>query len=477
VALNINKLISILAPDSPAGAAQARPFDLRPLLTDARLTPSFIVSQSPFSTMPKAEKGTPKDIANRMKAKGLQKLKFYCQMCAKQCRDENGFKCHMTSDSHLRQMQIFRSNAGGMMDSFSREFESAYLETLRRRHGTQRMNANNVYQEVIQDKQHVHMNSTKWTTLTDFVQYLGKKGHCVVEETERGWYVTYIERDPALLSQREKAEQRAAQERREEALAAERREAMRLEAARALDRAGCSVDRKASEIGDREGGEGVKMEMKLGGNAKKAGGKRQRGKIKVSLLEEEEDEDEVEGNGDVNTNGRKEDGVKNKHRWERRQEDEHRTAKKREVERDDDNEKKQSKKHKHNGDRSDKRKDYWLYRDIVVRIVSKSLAGGEYYKRKAAVDRVIDKYEAEVEVLESGPAAGDGGDMLRIDQDDLETVVPREVGGKVRILGGRHRGRKARVESLDKERYRARLRLGDGEGTVELDYEDFSKMA
>ena len=36
--------------------------------------------------MPKAEKGTPKDIANRMKAKGLQKLKFYCQMCSKQCR-------------------------------------------------------------------------------------------------------------------------------------------------------------------------------------------------------------------------------------------------------------------------------------------------------------------------------------------------------------------------------------------------------
>ena len=153
--------------------------------------------------MPKAEKGTPKDIANRMKAKGLQKLKFYCQMCAKQCRDENGFKCHMTSESHLRQMKIFRENAGGIMGDFSREFENAYVETLRRRHGTQRMNANNVYQEVIADKHHVHMNSTKWATLTDFVQYLGRKGICVVDETERGWYVTYIERDPALLARQE----------------------------------------------------------------------------------------------------------------------------------------------------------------------------------------------------------------------------------------------------------------------------------
>lgn len=37
------------------------------------------------------EKGgflTPKAIANRIKSKGLQKLRWYCQMCQKQCRDE-----------------------------------------------------------------------------------------------------------------------------------------------------------------------------------------------------------------------------------------------------------------------------------------------------------------------------------------------------------------------------------------------------
>lgn len=31
---------------------------------------------------------TPKAIGNRIKAKGLQKLRWYCQMCQKQCRDE-----------------------------------------------------------------------------------------------------------------------------------------------------------------------------------------------------------------------------------------------------------------------------------------------------------------------------------------------------------------------------------------------------
>ena len=31
---------------------------------------------------------TPKAISNRIKAKGLQKLRWYCQACQKQCRDE-----------------------------------------------------------------------------------------------------------------------------------------------------------------------------------------------------------------------------------------------------------------------------------------------------------------------------------------------------------------------------------------------------
>ena len=37
---------------------------------------------------------TPKAIANRIKAKGLQKLRWYCQMCQKQCRDEVSLKFH-----------------------------------------------------------------------------------------------------------------------------------------------------------------------------------------------------------------------------------------------------------------------------------------------------------------------------------------------------------------------------------------------
>ncbi|PNF22506.1 hypothetical protein B7P43_G14373 [Cryptotermes secundus] len=48
--------------------------------------------------MGKLEVGTPKYIANKVKAKGLQKLRWYCQICQKQCRYETGFICHMMSN-------------------------------------------------------------------------------------------------------------------------------------------------------------------------------------------------------------------------------------------------------------------------------------------------------------------------------------------------------------------------------------------
>ena len=408
--------------------------------------------------------------------------------------DENGFKCHMTSDSHLRQMKIFRENAGGLMDSFSREFEVSYLETLRRRHGTQRMNANNVYQEVIQDKHHVHMNSTKWSTLSDFVQYLGKKGLVIVEETERGWYVTYIERDPALLARQEALKKKTEADAREEKNAAERREMLRKEAAKALDRAGCNVERKASEIGNRKEGEKINMEMKLGGlgSGLSGGEKKKRKHNKISLLEEgEDDEDDGEDEGGLDITKQPGKAIalpkgNDKHAKSIHNEP-FKAASKREPEqssnkptKEKDNDTTINKKHKSNngdGNNTNKRKDYWLYRDIVVRIISKKLANGEYYKRKAIVDKVINKYTAEIEVLETSRKAKDGGDILRIDQDDLETVIPKEAGEKVRIVNGGYRGKKARVLKLNKKEYRAELKLVEDESVVVLDYEDFSKIA
>ena len=404
--------------------------------------------------MPKAEKGTPKDIAKRIKAKGLQKLKFYCQMCQKQCRDENGFKCHLTSESHLRQMKIFSENARGIMDGMSKEFETTYLETLRRRHGTKRVNANNVYQELIQDRHHIHMNATKWATLTHFCQYLGKTGKCVVDETERGWYVQYIERDASILARQEAQQRRVEAEKASEQKLAKQMEIQRVEAAKMLDRAGGTLHTEASKM---ERNANVAISLSLNAAKKKpAAASKAKFVLEEDGVDEKEDDDNLSLAAHKYTHtdeaGRKrpsfsEDQVSNK------------------------------KKSRKDTDSHDLRKENWICPDILVRIVSRKLADGKYFKRKGVIERVLDdKFTAEIEVLDSGPDARDGGDILLLDQDDLETVVPKE-GKAVWIVNGRARGKKAKVVSLDKERCKATLKLDDGAILERVDYDDFSKMA
>lgn len=68
-----------------------------------------------------------------MKSKGLQRLRWYCQVCQKQCRDENGFKCHAASESHLRQMLVVGESAGKHISDFSGQFQSEFVTLLSRR--------------------------------------------------------------------------------------------------------------------------------------------------------------------------------------------------------------------------------------------------------------------------------------------------------------------------------------------------------
>lgn len=144
--------------------------------------------------------GTPKYLANKMKAKGLQRLRWYCQVCEKQCRDENGFKCHMQSEAHLRQMLAVGENAGRHIADFSSQFQHDFVTLLSRRFGTNRVKANTVYQEYIQDRNHLHMNATRWVTLTEFVKHLGRTGVARVEETEKGWFLAWIDNSPKALA-------------------------------------------------------------------------------------------------------------------------------------------------------------------------------------------------------------------------------------------------------------------------------------
>nr|CAI5821055.1 unnamed protein product [Callosobruchus analis] len=108
------------------------------------------------------------------------------------------------SESHQRQRLLFADNSKRYIDDFSFDFAKGYMEILRRQFGTKRVNANKVYQEYIRDRDHIHMNGTRWVTLTGFVKWLGATGQCIVDETEEGWYITYIDRSPETVANQER---------------------------------------------------------------------------------------------------------------------------------------------------------------------------------------------------------------------------------------------------------------------------------
>ncbi|KAJ0253303.1 KIN17-like protein [Hirschfeldia incana] len=385
---------------------------------------------------------TPKAMANRMKAKGLQKLRWYCQMCQKQCRDENGFKCHCMSESHQRQMQVFGQNPTRVLEGYSEEFESTFLDLMRRSHRFSRIAATVVYNEYINDRHHVHMNSTEWATLTEFVKYLGKTGKCKVEETPKGWFVTYIDRDSESLFKERLKSKRVKSDLAEE----EKQEReIRRQIERAAEKFGGDDDETVQEQEQEEDlgllKSGVKVGFSLGGGIVKqvqARGESSKGHV----FEDDEGEEESE-------------------RGEKRKRSGEKSALGELMKEEE------KKKERMN------RKAYWLFQGIVVKVMSKALVEKGYYKQKGVVRRVVDDYVGEIEMIDSKH-------VLRVDQEELETVLP-QIGGLVKIVNGAYRGSNAKLLGVDTDKFCAKVQIEKGvyEGRVikGVEYEDVCKLA
>ncbi|ETN65421.1 kin17 [Anopheles darlingi] len=384
----------------------------------------------------KAEVGTPKYLANKMKAKGLQKLRWYCQMCEKQCRDENGFKCHLMSESHQRQILLFADNAGRFIDSFSQEFLTGYLQILRRQFGTKRVAANKVYQDYIADRHHLHMNATKWHSLSDFVKFLGRNGHCVVDETEKGWFITYIDRDPETLAMQEKMAKKQKMDKDDAERLAEFIEEQ--------VRRGKTEDEPCSsgysELKRENEEETIKLDLKIGTKQPSNPATAVLPKRPLELLKDVKKEKKfkpTDGGGGSKKPSALDELIKEE----------------------------ELKKEKSN------RKDYWLTEGIVVKLITKAL-GEKYYKEKGVVVEVIDKYRAKIKLLETG-------DKLKVDQAHLETVIPA-VGKQIAVLNGGYRGCTAILKAINTQRFSVTLEIASGplKGRLVSDvaYEDISKL-
>jgi len=483
--------------------------------------------------MGKAEFMTPKAIANRMKAKGLQKLRWFCQLCNKQCRDENGFKCHADSEGHKRQLSLFASGPGKFLSNYSYEFEKTFLDELKRRFGSKRVHANLVYNEYIRDKNHTHMNATRWTTLSGFVRYLGKTGKCIVDETPKGWYMSYINRDPEVIARQEKLAKKEKMD-----VTDEERTRLQIEK-RLFELAKIGTDPDGEENGeegaeDAESFDPEKPHETIMFSFFRAGANK-------DFNVKSEVKSEIKSDPDSSTQTPSEDTPSDENGMAIKPEP---TDESDEAVRDtnsppstastpssntststtstttststlsstpsssssistkplksvnpfdlaaksakDSKEKEGSKdlKRKKSAmeelrdaeerDREKRnRRDYWVTTGIVVKIMHKSLADGKYYKAKGVVEDVIDRYTAQIKVL-------DFGDVLKLDQSHLETVIP-QIGGKVKVVNGAWRGETAVLQGLDVDNFAAKIKLSSGASSgkiiTSVPYEDICKCA
>lgn len=181
------------------------------------------------------------------------------QVCERQMRDENGFKCHTQSESHVRQMLLIGEDSRKHISDYSNQFQRDFLQLLRTSHGEKKININHFYQEYISNKEHVHMNATRWPSLTEYAKHLGREGLCRVEETDKGLHVAWIDNSPEALRRqdaiRKKERQDKGDEEREQKLIREQ-----------IERANLDAEEKAQEDEDdglrtlqREEGEKIKL--------------------------------------------------------------------------------------------------------------------------------------------------------------------------------------------------------------------------
>lgn len=303
-----------------------------------------------------------------------------------------------------------------------------------------------MYNEYINDRHHVHMNSTQWLSLTEFVKYLGKEGLCKVEDTPKGWFITYIDRESGTLFKEKQKEKReraelAEQDRHEKEI----QEQIERASKTARREEGDADEERRSLQRDPDTGEKVAFNLGgLGSKDKAAPEKKKAVPSPPSLFAGDAGGREAEGEGPQ----AKPEAPKGRGAIEALMKEQEK-AKERQN-----------------------RKDYWLTEGIVVKVMSKALKAKGLYKEKGVVRKVVDRYVGEIEMLQDGT-------VVRVDQEELETVLPK-IGGLVKIVNGAYRGCTARLISVNVDKFCAQVEVEkgmfDGRKLDNIEYEDICKI-
>jgi DNA/RNA-binding protein KIN17 len=154
-------------------------------------------------------------------------------------------------------MMLVSENQASFLKQFSDEFVKDFVSLLKTSHGEKMVNANHFYNEYIADKNHLHMNATRWNSLTEFVKYLGREGICRVEEADKGLQIAHIDSSPEAVKRREMLRRKALQEQGHEKLDEKQIQAQ-IKRAQAAKKEEDEIDEEHRQL-KRDEGEKIKL--------------------------------------------------------------------------------------------------------------------------------------------------------------------------------------------------------------------------
>lgn len=308
------------------------------------------------------------------------------------------------------------------------------------------------------------MNATRWVTLSGLVKWMGRKGICQVDNTEKGWFITYIDRDPETVQKQKNLLRRQKTEKDYEE--------------RLQQNINDQIQRgKESEKSDKK--ESLESEEDIEQKSKEFKKESEEQKIAFSLSSTKTTQNsKSEGVlSQASTSGLKLDSNQLKllsKNYDKSETNSVCSSKRKFSSKVTQNKKsaldqiiEEQEKLRHKSDKY----DYWLLKGIVVKIITDSL-GQNYYKKKGIVEKVEDKYTCVLRTIDSN-------DVLKLDQKHVETVIP-QIGRKVVVLRGLYRGLEATLLDVNYETFSVKIRIesevSKGRVIEKVKYEDISKM-
>ena len=394
-------------------------------------------------------------------------------------------------------MLMLGGSAHAFVEEKSNEFQKEFLALLRRAHPNQRVFANEVYQEYIADKLHIHMNATKWVTLTEFVEHLGRLGVVKAEPSERGYYIRLVVDDAfkglqvrfvgalegvgphvqpscphrvththtLTLTYHQASAARAEREEAHEA----RRHRLLMEQ---VQRATAAAEAQGTDPTLPTGSALVRTEddqpIRVGGLvASTLGIKRRRADTLGGAFHDDDDDDDDKDRKKSHSHATTT-TTTSTYAALAVSEEAAKAAKAHVTRPDRPSDPPGSSSEPTVKSKSKSKSEVpktWLVEGIWVKITSRGLRGTEFYHAKGVVVGTKGRV-GEVSV-------GSDGDVVAVDERELETVIPKE-GGSVIIVGGMYRGKRGVLRRIKTEKYVGEVEV-EGVGVVTLDYEEFSK--